>query len=211
MEAEIKNGARVFLIDDHPAVRQGLALLLSQDYHAVCGEAENRMETLERLDCSRPDIALVDISLGDESGLDLVADLRKQGIPVLIYSMHEDSATVEQAFGYGANGYVTKREVSDVLLEAVRHVVDGKRYVSPRVAQSLARRVLPSPEANRGDLLSEQERRIMYMLGRGESNADIAERLAISARTVESYCSRIIEKLGLEGMKALRKFAIRNH
>lgn len=205
-----KTGMRIILVDDHPAVRQGLALLFTQAGHTISAEAESRTESLALLDASHADIAIVDLSLGDESGLDLMADLRERGIPVLTYSMHENFEAIERAFGAGANGYVSKREKSEVLLEAAQEILKGRRFISPRAAQSLAASVLP-PQESLGEIcLSERESQIMHMLGQGDSNAEIAESLAISVRTVESYCSRIIDKLGADGMKELRKLAIRN-
>ncbi|QEM69566.1 response regulator transcription factor [Geobacter sp. FeAm09] len=211
MADETGNGTRVFLIDDHPAVRQGLALLLGQKDYAVCGEAGSRAEALEMLDGSPADMALVDLSLGEESGLDLVGDLHARGVAVLIYSMHEDAETIERAFTAGADGYVTKREVSDVLLEAVGDVLAGRRHVSPNAAQSLANRVLATPACHREGLLSERERQIMTMIGLGDTSTDIATSLAISVRTVETYYARIMEKLDLDGMKALRRHAIQHY
>jgi DNA-binding NarL/FixJ family response regulator len=208
--ANSKTGMRVILVDDHPAVRQGLALLFTQAGHTICAEAESRAETLALLDASRADIAIVDLSLGDESGLDLMKDLRERGVPVLTYSMHENFETIERAFGAGANGYVSKREASEVLLRATQEILKGRRFISPRAAQCLASSVLPPQEGHGGIPLSERETQIMHLLGQGDSNAEIAASLAISVRTVESYFSRIIDKLGIYGMKELRKYAIRN-
>lgn len=199
----------VFLIDDHPAVRQGLALLLSQAGYLVCGEAQSLEEALARIGSSGAQAALLDLSLGEESGLDVLEALNAHAIPALVYSMHEDCATIERAFGMGAHGYVTKREVADVLLEALGRVVARQRYASPRAAQSLASRVV-SP-AGPDTALSRREEQILALLGRGETNAEIAGALHISARTVETYYSRIIEKLGLAGTRELRKHAILLH
>lgn len=204
------NVARIFLIDDHPAVRQGLKLLLSQEGHIVCGEAGSRVETFDRIGPSGADMTLLDISLGEESGLDLIAGLRALGITVLVYSMHEDAGTIEKAFSAGANGYVTKREMSDALLAAIADLRAGGRHVSPRAAQSLADRVLSSTKTDGTTALSEREQQVLAMLGRGESSADIAAACAISIRTVETYYGRIIEKLNLDGMKELRRHAIRS-
>ena len=205
-----KEGARIFLIDIHPAVRQGVKLLLSQESHIICGEAENRFETFEQIGSSSADIVLLDITLGEESGLELIAGLRELGIAVLVYSMREDADIIERAFVAGASGYVSKREESDVLLTAVSNLLAGRRHVSPRVAQSLANRAISSPEANLETLLSEREKQILSKLGQGESNLDIADSFCISVRTVETYHSRIIIKLNLDGMKELRRYAIRN-
>ena len=207
MDTDATRGARVFLIDDHPAMRAGLALLLAEVGHTVCGEAENRDQLLARLDHARAQVALVDLSLAEGSGLDLLGDLQARDIPALIYSMHEDRAAIERAFACGAAGYVTKREVADVLLEAIAEVVAGQRYASPRAMRSLASRVLSSDAAGTV-ALSPREEEIMVLLGRGETNAEIARTLGISAHTVQTYYARLIEKLGLTGMKPLRKLAI---
>jgi DNA-binding NarL/FixJ family response regulator len=200
-------GARVFLADDHPAVREGLTLRLLQECFVVCGEAENRDELLSKIDGSRADIALVDLSLCGESGLDMIPDLRSRGIPVVVYSMHEDADTVYWALARGAASYVTKRESSEVLVDAVRRTLAGERYISPRIAS-----VLECAQAQDEPLervaLSERERQTLDLLGRGETNADIAAALGVSVRTVESYYARIQVKLGLDGMKALRKFVV---
>ena len=200
-------GVRVFLADDHPAVREGLTLRLLQECFVVCGEAENRAELVAKIDGSGADIALVDLSLCEESGLDLIPDLRSRGIPVVVYSMHEDADTVYWALARGAASYVTKRESSAVLVEAVRRTLAGERYISPRIAA-----VIDCAQAQDKTLervaLSERERQTLELLGRGETNADIAAALGVSVRTVESYYARIQVKLGLNGMKALRKFVI---
>lgn len=211
MGKETVTGTRVFLVDDHPAVRQGLALLLAQDAYVVCGEAENRAELLARIDAVGAEVALVDLSLGGESGLDLIGDLRSRDIPVLVYSMHEDCGAIERAFHRGAVGYVTKREVSAVLLEALGEVLAGRRYASPRAARSLANRIISGGDGVGEEPLSQREEQILSRLGRGESNVEIAGALHIGVRTVETYYARIIGKLGLGGMKELRKYAIKQY
>ena len=131
-------GNRIFMIDDHPAVRQGLKLLLEQENYVVCGEAANSAEILERIESSCADLALLDISLGEENGLACIAELHRRGIPVLVYTMHEDADTIDKAFAAEANGYVSKREEPEVLLAAMSDVLAGKRHISPRAARSLA-------------------------------------------------------------------------
>ncbi|HWR04784.1 MAG TPA: response regulator transcription factor [Humidesulfovibrio sp.] len=204
MSGQDASGARIFLADDHPAVIEGLTLLLAQERHEVCGVAGSRDEALLLLPESRPDLALVDLGLCGESGLDLLPELLALGVPALVYTMHEDAATVQNALSRGAVGYVTKRETSAVLLEAVRKVRGGERYVSPRAAANLA--------AAGGFLLSqalsERERQILKLLASGETNSEIAQTLQVSLRTVETYFSRILAKLDLDGMKALRKYAL---
>ena len=198
--------ARIFLADDHPAVRQGLAMLLTQHGHAVCGEAESRAQALAMIDARGADLAIVDLSLGEDSGLDLLPDLAARDVPVLVYSMHEDPETIERAFAAGAAGYVSKREISEALLEGVGEVLAGRSFIGQRAAQALAGRLVGGEKDAR--TLSEQEKQVLRLLGQGDSVADIAVALNLSARTVETYCARIREKLGLGGMKALRKHAI---
>lgn len=135
-----EKGNRIFMIDDHPAVRQGLKLLLEQENYVVCGEAAGSAETLARIDASCADLALLDISLGEENGLECISELRKRGIAVLIYSMHEDADTIDKAFAASANGYVSKREQPEVLLAAMADVLAGNRHISPRAAQSLGKK-----------------------------------------------------------------------
>jgi DNA-binding NarL/FixJ family response regulator len=204
-------GARVFLADDHPAVREGLTLRLLQERFEVCGEAENLAELVARIDASAADIALVDLTLCEESGLDLIPELRVRGIPVLVYSMHEDAETVRRAFARGAASYVTKRETSAVLVDAVRRTLAGERYVSPRIAAALDAAGEQDETAARAATLSERERQTLDLLAKGEANIEIAAALGVSVRTVESYCARILVKLNLDGMKSLRKYAIRDY
>lgn len=210
MQKTAENVAHIFLIDDHPAVRDGLKLLFSGASYLVCGEAETSSETFERIGASGAELAVLDLSLGDESGFELITELCRLGIAVLVYSMYEDADAIEKSFSLGATGYVTKREKSAVLRLAVSDVLAGRRYVSPRAVQSLTDRALSSPQVNQKYLPSDRERQILSLLGRGESNADIAAALAISIRTVETHFVRIISKLKLDGMKELRRYAIQN-
>ena len=210
MKKNADKTANIFLIDDHPLVRRGLKVLLEQASHHICGEAGNRQEVLEKIGSSGADIAFLDLSLGKESGLGLIAALKNQGIRVLVYSMHEDVKTVEKAFAAGADGYVCKREIEETLFSAVADLMVGRRHVSPRVARILAEKVLFNSNDKSEGILSEREIDVLKLLGRGESSSDIASVLFISPRTVETYFSRIINKLELSGMKELRQYAIKN-
>ena len=200
------SAATVFLIDDHPAVRQGLSMLLAQAGHRVCGEAGNHAETRAFLDLGQADIAILDLHLGPETGFALIAELSQHGIPVLVYSMFEDMPSIRKVLDCGAMGYVCKREVAGELIRAVEQVLLGRRHLSPVAAASFAAAGGNVP-ALRGHDLSERERQILELLGQGHGNHEIAERLSLSVRTVESYCARAIDKLGLNGMKALRHYA----
>jgi DNA-binding NarL/FixJ family response regulator len=197
----------VLLVDDHPVMRNGLTMLLARSGHVVCGSAASREELRACLEEVAADVALVDLSLAEESGLDLIDDLMAKGVPVLIFSMHEDSRSIERAFSRGAMGYVTKREVEAILLDAIQRVARGERYASPAVKRSLADRVMAS-QCDVGASLSPREEQILARLGRGESSSEIGAALSISAHTVETYFSRLIRKLDISSMKELRKYAI---
>lgn len=125
-----------------------MARLLGDDVYEICGEKGSLSQTLEAVVDSRTDLATVDLSLGEESGFDLVAELNVQGIPVLVYSMHEDTASIDQSLRAGANGYVSKREESDVLCQAVQSLLSGQRYLGPYAARALAG---PGDSPGRGD------------------------------------------------------------
>ena len=138
-----------------------------------------------------------------QSGIELIKKLRARGLAVLVYSMHESSTVIRRALDAGAGGYVTKREAAESLADAIQAVLAGSRYLSPRVEASL-RYSTPL------DGLSGQQQQIYRLLGQGASNEDIARQLGISVRTLESYCVRIMNKLGLQGVKEMRRRAIRD-
>jgi DNA-binding NarL/FixJ family response regulator len=201
---------RILVVDDHPTVRQGLALLLAPEGIEVCAEAGGRADALAHVENCRPDVAIVDLSLHGEDGLALVADLHARALPSLVYSMHEDGRRVERAFAAGAFGYVTKREISRVLVQAIREVAAGRRFVSPTAALALAEHLARPHACNVDRELSEQEQHVYHLLGQGEGTLEIAAALGISTRTVDSYYARIQAKLNLHGMHDLRRHAI-NH
>lgn len=199
---------RVFLVDDHPAVREGLSLLLANKGLVVCGEAGRGEDAVALLSSAAPDIVLVDLSLGNESGLDLIAALRKVGIKILVYSMHDDGEKVEAALAAGAGGYVTKREVAATLLEAIRRILAGGSYLSP-IAEVARQRTAPDEGRLVVERLSERELELFRKMGEGYSTADLASHFDISPSTVETYYARIMEKLDLSGAKEVRLKAIR--
>ncbi len=197
---------RLFMVDDHPAVRQGLRLLLEQEGIVICGEAGDTDAALEQIPAASPDLVMVDLSLGKESGLTLLRTLTSlvSGVPLLVYSMHEDAFHIEQAFSAGASGYVTKREISSVLTFAIGESLAGRRYASPRAKSVLE--AMP-PHARGAEPLSHRELQVYKFLGEGYTTAAIAEDLGVSRRTVDSYYARIQEKLGAHGMEELRRRA----
>ncbi len=198
----------ILVVDDHPAIRQGLAFMLASEGIEVCAEAGGPAEALARVEERRPDLAIVDLSLGDEDGLPLIADLGRRGIPVLVYSMHHEAGRVGRAFAAGALGYVTKRELQGVLVAAIREVAKGRRFASPAAAAALAEGLTAAPSEDAVLKLSAHECKVYELLGRGQDTFDIAAALQVSNHTVESYYERIKVKLNLSGMYELRRQAI---
>jgi DNA-binding NarL/FixJ family response regulator len=199
---------RVLLVDDHPGVRQGLALLLAPEGIEACAEAGGKAQAMEYVGKCRFELAIIDLSLDGEDGLTLVAELHQRSVPVLVYSMHKDAQHVGEAFAAGALGYVTKREHHAVLVQAIRDVAAGRLFVSPQAAGALAERLTGMTADDSVQKLSPHERRVYELIGRGEDIFDIAAALRISHHTVETYYGRILVKLNLNGMHELRRHAI---
>ncbi len=208
------SNVRVLIVDDHPAVRKGLALLLEPEGIEVCAEAQSNTNALACAEEQKPDLVLVDLSLGNENGLPLIAELSRRAVPSLVYSMHEDGHSVRSAFAAGALGYVTKRETHDVLIAAIGEVAAARRFISPRAALGLAEIAAEGTAHAAGGELSNQEREVYRLMGAGESTRAIAAIMNISPHTVETYYARLREKLNLETMADLRRHAnqsLRNH
>lgn len=199
---------QVLVVDDHPAIREGLAFLLAPEGIVVCAEAEQSAEAFAALRRRRPDLAIVDLSLDGEDGLALIADLRQRQVPVLVYSMHNDARHVGGAISAGALGYVTKRAPHNVLVHGIREVAAGRRFVCRAAAAALAESVTELPGDGGVGKLSQHERKVYELLGEGADAFDIAAALHISNHTVESYYSRILTKLNLNGIHELRRHAI---
>lgn len=211
---KIKN--RVFLVDDHPLVREWLTNLLNQQPDLeVCGEAENAAQALYGIAETKPDLAIIDISLNAASGLDLVKDLCIQhpSVAPLVLSMHEEELYAERAMRAGARGYVRKRETSRSILAAIRRVLEGGIYVSQRLSDKMAVKFLRGHEAvgvpqSRVGELSDRELEVFQLLGKGRSTSEIAGELHLSLKTVQAYCVRAKEKLGLTTAAELLREAI---
>ena len=208
---------RVFLVDDHPLVREWLTNLVNQQPGLkVCGEAESGPEAREKILALRPDVAIVDISLKDSSGIELIKDL-KQSCPevaVLVLSMHEESHYAERALRAGARGYVMKRETTKKVIAAIHQVLAGKLCVSEAVATAMAAQFVEGKTlANRSPVeqLSDRELEVFELLGQGRTTRQIAETLRVSLKTVQAYCARVKEKLNLGSATELLREAVRWH
>jgi DNA-binding NarL/FixJ family response regulator len=208
---------RIFLVDDHPLVREWLTNLIHQQADlAVCGEAESGPKALQSIAEVKPDVAIVDIALKDSSGIELIKDL-KQGCPnvaVLVLSMHEEALYAERALRAGAKGYIMKRETARRVIAAIRQVLEGKLYVSESVASTMTVHFVEGKTlANRDPVeqLSDRELEVFELLGRGRGTRQIAESLHVSVKTVQAYCARIKEKLNLASATELLREAVRWH
>jgi len=206
---------RIFLVDDHPLVREGLTNLINEQSDLiVCGEAEDSAGAITGIAKTRPDIALVDISLKNESGLELVKNLESQFplIALIVLSMHDEALYAERALRAGARGYVMKRESTKSVLASIRRVLEGGVYVSERVVNRMARRFTSSPkevESSPVERLSDRELEIFRLLGQGRTTAQIADDLHLSLKTVQAYCARAKEKFGVSSLGELLRAAIR--
>ena len=206
---------RIFLVDDHPLVREGLTNLINeQNDLIVCGEAEDSAGAMTGIAKTRPDVVLVDISLKNESGLELVKNLESQFplVALIVLSMHDEALYAERALRAGARGYVMKRESTKSVLASIRRVLEGGVYVSERVVNSMARRFSSSSkgaESSPVERLSDRELEIFRLLGQGRTTAQIAEDLHLSLKTVQAYCARAKEKFGVGSLGELLRAAIR--
>lgn len=205
---------RVFIVDDHPIVRQGLAQMINQEADlVVCGEAENAQEALEAVATLQPDLVLVDLSLKGGSGLDLIKSLKIHyaTLPMLVVSMHDESLYVERVLRAGARGYIMKQEATDTMLSAIRRVLRGEIYVSDKMmTRILGKLVLDVPETGSSTLerLSNRELEVFRLIGEGQSTRHIAEALHVSIKTVESHRAHIKEKLHLQDTVDLVRHAV---
>lgn len=209
------NKTRIFLIDDHPLVRDWLSLLLQQqpDFE-VCGQAGDARAGLAGLQAVGADIAIVDLTLGTDSGLELIKTIREQfpSVQVVVLSMHEEIGYAERALRAGARAYVTKRESSGKIVEAIREVLAGRLHANPALLAQLAERIYAGTNkagVDRLDLLSDRELEVFQRLGNGIGTRAIAVELRVSLATVQTYCMRIKDKLGLDNGSELVREAVR--
>ncbi|HTV61195.1 MAG TPA: response regulator transcription factor [Verrucomicrobiae bacterium] len=210
------NKKKIFLVDDHPLVREWLTNLINQQPDIiVCGESENAASALSAISRARPDLVIADINLKNSSGIELIKDLRRlhPGIFVLVLSMHDESLYAERVFRAGAQGYVNKRQTAEKMVEAIRRVLGGKLYVSEKAAEILAAQAVRGGAVGRLSVgnLSDRELEVFDRLGQGIGTRQIAEDFHVSVKTVQEYCARIKEKLRLNNATELLREAVRWH
>lgn len=204
-----KRRLKVLLVEDHPMFREHLGQLINRDLGmAVCGEADNIKDAMRLAGETHPDIAIVDITLRGSSGLEFIKDLKAQEIdlPVLVLSMHDEELYAERALRAGARGYVSKNEASAEVVKAIRCVINGEVYASRRMTNQLLLRMTQKrqPTELAGiETLADRELEVLQLLGHGKSTRDIAAALNLGESTVETYRSRIKDKLQLRSAAEL--------
>jgi DNA-binding NarL/FixJ family response regulator len=211
MNPEPQPRIRILIVDDHPIVRLGIRQMLAAERDLeVCGEAESADSAKQLIMSTHPDLAIVDLSLAQGTGLDVIRSLRESvpNLPVLVLSMHDEALFAERVLRAGARGYIMKREAIGGLVVAIRQVLSGRIYVSEGMAQTVLERLghegaPENPLAN----LTDRELEVFDLIGRGLSTAAIAEQLNVSIKTIETYRSNLKTKLNLKDASDLIRFA----
>jgi DNA-binding NarL/FixJ family response regulator len=209
-----KKRARVLIVDDHPAVREALALRIGrQPDLEICGEAADTSEALRLVADTQPDVAVVDISLKTGNGIDLIKRIkdRNDHVCLLVWSMHSESLYAERALRAGALGYVNKDQATDTIVEAIRRVLEGKVWLSETMTERMLQRAVGTVrrEVTRSplDVLADRELEVFRLIGQGVKTVEIADRLHLSVKTVETYRDRIRQKLSLSDGTQLAHYA----
>jgi DNA-binding NarL/FixJ family response regulator len=216
-QAPDRDGTRIVLIDDHPLVRLSLREVIQREPDlVVCGEAEDRPEAMALIDSMKPHLAIIDLTLKNSDGMELIKDLRElhPKVQILVLSMHDEVIHAERAVRAGARGYLTKQEAITKILVAIRTILKGDIYWSEKAAASIASKIArPSGQVSGlpVDCLADRELQVFEMIGAGRSTRQIAAALNIDVSTEETYRARIKEKLNLEDALALLQYAIRWH
>ena len=205
---------KVLLADDHSIVREGLRRIVEEsDDMEVVAEASDGKEAIHQIRKSRPDVAVIDISMPEIDGLEVLQRLQPEypELPILILTMHEEQQYAVRAIEAGARGYITKKSAPEQLVKAIRKVYAGSRYLSEEAAEALALRVAKGKSGQSPlDLLSTRELQVLRRLALGHTNREIAENYNISIKTVDTYRLRLLKKLSLRNNAELSRFAIQN-
>lgn len=206
-------GIRVLIADDHAILRRGLRQIIEEtDDLTVVGEAESSAETLGQIRSQPCDVVLLDISMPDRNGMDTLAIIARDHpkIAVLMLSTHPENQYAVRALRAGAAGYLTKQSAPAQLVNAIRRVATGKKFVTPGVAEELARHVLNDSDRPPHELLSNREYQTMCLIASGSTVSEIAVQLSLSVKTVSVYRARILAKLGVTNNAAIAHYAIKN-
>ena len=203
----------ILIADDHTIVRKGLKQILAETQDmVVAGEASNGFEVMEKVRNNHYDVLLLDISMPGKSGLDILKELKaeKPKLPVLVLSMYPEEQYAVRVLRAGASGYLTKESAPDELVVALRKVAQGKKYVSPSLAEKLAVNLEVDASKPPHETLSDREYQVMCMIASGKTVGEIAEKLSLSAKTISTYRARILEKMNMKNNAELTHYAIQN-
>jgi DNA-binding NarL/FixJ family response regulator len=208
--------SRVMLVDDHPLLRQGIADLVNSERDLeVCGEAGNMQDAFTLAGKLKPDLIIIDVSLNGNNGIELKKNLssRYASIPLLAYSMHDESIYAERALRAGAKGYVMKQANPEVLLGAIQQVLKGKMYLSKQMSEHLLDKLVgagtsTAPIGSPIEKLSDRELEVLQLMGRGLGTSQIADKLCLSVKTIETYREHLKLKLNLSSGQELLRYAI---
>jgi len=204
---------RILIADDHTIVREGLKQILAETRDmVVADEASNGQEVFAKVSKNEYDVVLLDISMPGRSGLEVLKQLKgeRPKLPVLILSMYSEEQYAMRALRAGASGYMTKESAPDELIEAIRKVSQGRKYVSPSLAEKLAVSLELGEEKPPHEMLSDREYQVMCMIASGKTIKEIAEELSLSVKTISTYRSRILEKLNFKTNAAITHYAVQN-
>ena len=205
---------RVLIADDHPILRGGLKELLVRHLESVvCGEAANAEQALAQVHHQPWDVLILDITMPGRSGFDILSDVKQMQpkLPILVLSVHPEEQYAKRAIKAGARGYLRKESAPEELIQAVRRLLAGRRYVSAALAEQLARDLHENSDRPVHDVLSAREFEILVMIGLGKTVNQIAAELHLSGATVSTYRARVLEKMKLATTAELMRYAIRNH
>lgn len=205
---------QIFVVDDHPVMRRGYSYLIGAEMDMeICGEAESAQEALEKMTETSPDLALVDLTLKGMGGLELIKRLQTQhpDVRVLVVSMHDETLYADRTLRAGARGYIMKDEVESTIVKAIRRILDGGVYVSDALSTKILLQytgAVPGEGESPLDRLSDRELEVFESMGRGFGTREIAEQLALSPKTIDSYRSRIKDKLAIDSNSELTRRAV---
>ena len=206
--------SKILIVDDHPIFRMGMKELLNQeDDFTVCAVAEDIHEARKALTKEEPDMAIIDITLAEDNGLELVKEINgsRKSIPVLVLSMHDESVWAERAIRAGARGYIMKKEASESVISALRNIRDGRIHVSSNMVSILLDKMQLHPNrqsASTVDMLTDRELEVFRLIGAGLSTREIAEQMKLGIKTIGTYRDRIKQKLGLKNAAELTRRAV---
>lgn len=206
--------SNILIADDHAILRRGLKRILQHALpDVICGEAQDGAEVIDQLRAGSWDLLILDITMPGRSGLDILGDVKnlRPDLPVLILSMHPEDQYANRVLRAGASGYMNKESAPEELLKAVARLLGGGNYVSPRLAESLARDLTRPTHRSPHELLSDREFEVLRKLGSGKTVAEIADELNLSATTVSTYRARLLEKMRMTTTAELIRYVLENH